>query len=237
MKTVKINREFVEMFYFCPQLAYIQFFGQKKIFDVNKKLLTFNKFSDFTDEFYLHKMYTKILTFIFFNHKETGTIEYDFIVNLVSQFLNEETNKRYEKYNDEILQNVKPIIKMFEPKDSILIKHNTIKDKLDLTKHMEKYFSGQPEPIFDKVLLNGEKKFVYEIEIPFIITENNSTQSCVPILFVNKEIENCCNPYDINSLLTMLYIKENSFYHIFNKVIFYFRCMRHKHVIKTNRFC
>ena len=63
--------------------------------------------------------------------------------------------------------------------------------------------------------------FVYEIEIPFIITENNSTQSCVPILFVNKEIENCCNPYDINSLLTMLYIKENSFYHIFNKVIFY----------------
>ena len=60
MKTVKINREFIDMFYFCPQYAYMYFFGQKKIIDINNNELKFNKLSDFADQFYVFKMYTKI---------------------------------------------------------------------------------------------------------------------------------------------------------------------------------
>ena len=119
MKTVKINREFIDMFYFCPQYAYIYFFGQKKIFDINNNELKFNKLSDFADQFYVFKMYSKILTYIFFIHNSTGKIKYDEIVDLVSEMLKEEKIKEpfYEKYENEILQNVKNIIKMFEPKD------------------------------------------------------------------------------------------------------------------------
>ena len=53
----------------------------------------------------------------------------------------------YEKYENEILQNVKNIIKMFEPKDSIRIKYKTIKDKINLKEHIENYF-----------IINGRKK-------------------------------------------------------------------------------
>ena len=223
MKTVKINREFIDMFYFCPQYAYMYFFGQKQITDINDKILKFNKLSNFTDEFYIFKMYSKILTYIFFIHNSTGKINYDNIINLVSEMLKEEKEKeqRYEQYEKEILQNVKKIIDMFDPKDSITIKYKTIKDKFELNEHIENYFVKSQEYEYEKYLLNKDIKYKYEIEIPFIITENNSSQSCVPIIFSNKEIEKCQNVYDINSLMSLIYIKSNSFYNIFNKVIFY----------------
>ena len=223
MKTVKINREFIDMFYFCPQYAYMYFFGQKQITDINDKILKFNKLSNFTDEFYIFKMYSKILTYIFFIHNSTGKINYDNIINFVSEMLKEEKEKeqRYERYEKEILQNVKKIIDMFDPKDSITIKYKTIKDKFELNEHIENYFVKSQEYEYEKYLLNKDIKYKYEIEIPFIITENNSSQSCVPIIFSNKEIEKCPNVYDINSLMSLIYIKSNSFYNIFNKVIFY----------------
>ena len=221
MKTVKINREFIDMFYFCPQYAYMYFFGQKKIIDINNNELKFNKLSDFADQFYVFKMYSKILTYIFFIHNSTGKIKYDEIIGLVSEMLKEEKIKEpsYEKYENEILQNVKNIIKMFEPKDSITIKYKTIKDKINLKEHIENYFIKSNE--YENLLLNKDMNFVYEIEIPFIITENNSSQYCIPIIFSNKNIELCPGVYDINSLLSLVYIKSNSFYNIFNKVIFY----------------
>lgn len=223
MKTVKFNREFIDMFYFCPQYAYMYFFGQKKIIDVNDNELKFNKLSDFADQFYVFKMYSKILTYIFFIHNSTGKIKYDEIIGLVSEMLKEEKIKEpsYEKYENEILQNVKNIIKMFEPKDSITIKYKTIKDKINLKEHIENYFIKSNKYEYENLLLNKDMNFVYEIEIPFIITENNSSQSCIPIIFSNKNIELCPGVYDINSLLSLVYIKSNSFYNIFNKVIFY----------------
>ena len=211
------------MFYFCPQYAYMYFFGQKKIIDINNNELKFNKLSDFADQFYVFKMYSKILTYIFFIHNSTGKIKYDEIIGLVSEMLKEEKIKEpsYEKYENEILQNVKNIIKMFEPKDSITIKYKTIKDKINLKEHIENYFIKSNKYEYENLLLNKDINFVYEIEIPFIITENNSSQSCIPIIFSNKNIELCPGVYDINSLLSLVYIKSNSFYNIFNKVIFY----------------
>ena len=223
MKTVKINREFIETFYFCPQLAYLSCFGKKQIFDVNKNKINFNKLSDFTDEFYKHKIYSKILTYIFFKHKEICSIDYDTIVNLTAQMLLEERaiEKRYEKYDSEILENVKNIIKMFNQKDSIILKYNTIKDELDLSSHIESYFDFSRNVIYEEALLKCNKKFIYEIEIPFILVENNSSLSCVPVIFTNKTIEDCNNVHDVNAALIMSYIKENSFYKKFDKVVFY----------------
>ena len=221
---------FIDMFYFCPQYAYTRFISDYTSAKTSDgKTIKFDKHSKFSSKEFFFKMHSKILTYIFFKHKKTGSLDYNEIVSIVLEMLKKENElePKTAKFNNSVLKDIKPILEMFNQEDSFLIKYTTIKDKFVLNEEIKKYLSFENRSIKQGIFLDEENEYVYDVEIPFIITKRNSTRTYSLVMFTDKSIEKCSMTNDINSMINMLYVKNNSFYKNVDKVIFYdFKSMK-----------